>query len=141
LNEQRTISHSDGSLAILGVENWGTGRFSKYGRLEDAAHGAEEADVKLLLSHDPTHWEARVLPEHPDIDVTFAGHTHGFQFGVEVGSRKWSPFFRTPYKYWAGLYELNGQYLYVNRGFGYMMNMPLRIGIRPEITNIRLVRG
>lgn len=141
LNEHRILRHGDGRMAIIGVENWGEGRFSKYGRIEQAMQGAEEADVKLLLSHDPTHWEARILPDHPDIDVTFAGHTHGFQFGVEVGHKKWSPFFRTPYKYWAGLYEENGQFLYVNRGFGYMMNMPLRIGIRPEITSVELVRG
>lgn len=140
LNEHRRIQHDDGSIAIIGVENWGTGRFSKYGRLDEAVKGAEDAEVKLLLSHDPTHWEVKVRPEHPDIDVTFAGHTHGFQFGVEMGDMKWSPFFRTPYKHWAGLYKENGQYLYVNRGFGYMMNMPLRIGIRPEITVIRLVR-
>ncbi len=140
LNQNRLLHLGDGSLAVLGVENWGTGRFSKYGRLDEAYRGSEEADVKLLMSHDPSHWEARVLPDYPDIDVTFSGHTHGFQFGVEMGDKQWTPF-RAKYKQWAGLYEKGGQYLYVNRGFGYIMNVPFRLGIRPEITVVELVRG
>ncbi len=139
LNQHRILQLGSASMAILGVENWGIGRFSKYGRLDEAYRGAEEADVKILLTHDPSHWEARVLPDHSDIDVTFAGHTHGFQFGLELGTLQWSPF-RVLYKQWAGLYEHDGQYLYVNRGFGYMMNIPFRVGIRPEITVVELIR-
>lgn len=138
LNDHRTLQLGDASMAILGVENWGKGRFSKYGRLEDAYRGTEESDVKLLLTHDPSHWEAKVLQEYRDIDVTFAGHTHGFQFGLELGALKMSPS-SFKYKQWAGLYEYESQYLYVNRGFGYLM-VPLRIGIRPEITVVELVR-
>ncbi|MFB6257467.1 MAG: metallophosphoesterase [Flavobacteriales bacterium] len=139
LNEHKMIHLGDGSMAVLGVENWGEGRFSKYGRLNEAYKGSGDADVKLLLTHDPSHWEARVLPDRPDIDVTFAGHTHGFQFGLELGPFQWSPI-PARYDQWAGLYELNGQYLYVNRGFGYMMNVPFRVGIYPEITVMELVR-
>ncbi len=139
LNENRLLQIGKASLAVLGVENWGMGHFSKYGRLDEASKGTEEADLKLLLSHDPSHWEARVIKDFPDIDVTFSGHTHGFQFGLEMGRMKLSPS-RFKYKHWAGLYEHDGQYLYVNRGFGYMMNLPFRLGIRPEITVLELVK-
>lgn len=139
LNENHIVRSGNGKLAVIGVENWGKGGFSKYGRLEEAYRGAEGADVKLLLTHDPSHWEARVLRDYPDIDVSFAGHTHGFQFGLELGALKMSPS-RLKYKQWAGLYEKNGQYLYVNRGFGYL-NVPFRFGIRPEITVMELRKG
>ncbi|UII23532.1 metallophosphoesterase [Fulvivirga ligni] len=138
MNEHRFIQIGNEKIAVLGNENWGAGRFSKYGNLEKAYAGSEEAPVKLLLSHDPSHWDAQVRPKHPDIDVMFAGHTHGFQFGVEVGGFKWSPS-QYVYKQWAGLYQEDNQYLYVNRGFGYL-GYPGRVGMPPELTIITLKR-
>lgn len=137
-NENRILTESGESLAILGVENWGVKRFSKYGKIEEAYAGTEEASTRLLLSHDPSHWEAKVL-DYPDIDVTFSGHTHGFQFGVEAGNFRWSPS-QYLYKQWAGLYQEGSQYIYVNRGYGFI-GLPGRFGIPPEITVIELVRG
>lgn len=139
MNEHRMVTLGGDSIAIIGNENWGAGRFSKYGRLSDAYRGSEDAAVKLLLSHDPSHWDAQVRPEYPDIDITFAGHTHGFQFGVEVGNIKWSPS-QYVYKQWAGLYQEGEQYLYVNRGFGYL-GYPGRIGMPPELTIMELKRA
>lgn len=139
LNENRMIELSGEKLAIIGVENWGKGGFTKKGRLDVAYAGTETAPVKLLLSHDPSHWDAQVRPLFPDIDLTFAGHTHGFQFGVEIGDIKWSPS-QYVYKQWAGLYQEGEQYLYVNRGFGYL-GYPGRIGMPPEITILELKRG
>lgn len=139
LNEHRFINVEGEKIAVIGNENWGAGRFSKYGKLNDAYQGCEEAPVKLLLSHDPSHWDAQVRPEFPDIDLTFAGHTHGFQFGVEIGNFKWSPS-QYVYKQWAGLYQEGSQYLYVNRGFGYI-GYPGRIGMPPELTIVELKRG
>lgn len=138
-NENRTLKVSGESLAIIGVENWGAGRFSKYGDLEKAYQGIEDLPVKLLLSHDPSHWDAQIRPQFPEIDVTFSGHTHGFQFGVEIGDFRWSPS-QYIYKQWADLYQTGNQYLYVNRGFGYL-GYPGRIGILPEITMIELKRA
>lgn len=139
MNENRMLELSGEKLAILGVENWGTGRFPRYGDLARAHKGTEEAPVKVLLSHDPSHWDAQVRPEYPDIDLMFAGHTHGFQFGIEIGNFKWSPS-QYAYKQWAGLYEQDQQRLYVNRGFGYI-GYPGRIGMPPEITIITLKRA
>ena len=139
LNENHLIKESGDILAILGIENWGARGFSKYGKLEEANKGTQEAATKLLLSHDPSHWSAEVLQDYQDIDISFAGHTHGMQFGVEIGNIKWSPV-QYMYKEWAGLYENEGQFLYVNRGFGYL-GYPGRIGIPPEITIIELKRG
>ena len=126
-------------LAILGVENWGKGGFAKYGKLDEAYNGTEEAAVKLLLSHDPSHWDAQVRPGYKDIDVMFAGHTHGFQLGIELGDFKWSPA-QYLYKQWAGLYQEAQQYLYVNRGFGFL-GFPGRIGILPELAIIELKKA
>lgn len=137
-NENHFLEESGESMALIGVENWGVKRFSKYGKLDKAYQGSEDAPVKLLLSHDPSHWQAQVL-EYPDIDLTFSGHTHGFQFGVELGNFSWSPA-QYLYKQWAGLYKENSQHLYVNRGYGFI-GMPGRIGINPEITIIELVRA
>jgi uncharacterized protein len=137
MNENRLIRSGGEQLAVLGVENWGTGRWPKYGRLAKAHAGTEEAPVKLLLSHDPTHWDGQIRPLFPDIDLTFSGHTHGFQFGVEIGDFRWSPA-QWMYKQWADLYKEGNQYLYVNRGYGYL-GYPGRIGILPEITIIELV--
>ena len=140
MNENHVIEQGGERLAILGVENWGAGRFAKYGKLEQAYQGTEEAAVKLLLSHDPSHWDAQVRAQHPDIDMTFSGHTHGFQFGVELGDYfKWSPS-QYAYKQWAGLYQEGAQYLYVNRGFGYL-GYPGRIGMPPELTVVTLKRA
>jgi len=138
LNENRFLEQGGEKLAILGIENWGT-RFSKHGELDKAYRGTEEAAVKLLLSHDPTHWDAQVRPLHKDIDVMFAGHTHGAQFGVNIGDFTWTPV-QHIYKQWGGLYQEDNQYLYVNRGFGYL-GYPGRVGMPPEITIFELKRA
>jgi len=138
-NSNQFIEEGDDKLAIIGIENWGAGRFSKYGKLDEAYRGTDEAAVKLLLSHDPSHWDAQVRKEYKDIDVSFAGHTHGFQFGVELGNFKWSPS-QYAYKQWAGLYSEDNQHLYVNRGFGYL-GYPGRIGMPPELTIMELKRA
>ncbi len=139
MNDHAMIEQGGEKIAILGNENWGAGRFSKYGKLHLAHHGTDEAAVKLLLSHDPSHWDAEVRKEYKDIDVMFSGHTHGFQFGVEIGNFKWSPS-QYAYKQWAGLYQEGSQYLYVNRGFGYL-GYPGRIGMPPELTIMKLERA
>ncbi len=139
MNEHRMIEQNGDKLAIIGIENWGAGRFSKYGKLDQAYAGTDEAATKILLSHDPTSWDAIVKPNHKDIDLTLSGHTHGFQFGVEIANIKWSPC-QYIYKQWAGLYQDDNQYLYVNRGFGYL-GYPGRIGMPPELTIIELKRG
>jgi predicted MPP superfamily phosphohydrolase len=139
LDEHRMLSEGDGTLAIIGIENWGAGRFAKYGNLAKAHRGTDGADAKLLLSHDPSHWDAQVRPSFPDIDLALAGHTHGMQFGVEVGGFRWSPA-QYVYKQWAGLYQEEDQFLYVNRGYGYLA-FPGRIGMPPEITVLELTRA
>jgi predicted MPP superfamily phosphohydrolase len=139
LNENRWLQEGNDKIAIIGNENWGAGRFSKYGDLGKAYSGSEEAPVKLLLSHDPSHWDAQVRKDFKDIDVMFAGHTHGFQFGVEIGNIKWSPS-QYIYEQWAGLYQQNSQYLYVNRGFGFI-GYPGRVGIPPELTIVTLKKA
>jgi predicted MPP superfamily phosphohydrolase len=139
MNEHRFLEVDGEKIAILGIENWGGGRFAKYGKLDKAYAGTEDAPVKLLLSHDPSHWDAQVRPLYPDIDIAFAGHTHGFQFGVEIGDFKWSPS-QYAYKQWAGLYQQGTQYLYVNRGFGFL-GYPGRVGMPPEITILELKRA
>ncbi len=138
LNQNTSIEQNGDKLAILGVENWGAGRFAKYGNLSEARMNAE-GDVKLLLSHDPSHWDAQVRPDYPDIDMMFAGHTHGMQLGVEIGDFRWSPS-KWMYKQWADLYQEGNQFLYVNRGFGFL-GFPGRIGIYPEITIVELKSG
>ena len=138
MNETHLLEQGGDKLAIIGIENWGAGRFQKYGKMARAHAGSEEAAVKLLLSHDPSHWDAQVRPGYKDVDLMFSGHTHGFQFGVEIGSFQWSPS-QYVYKQWAGLYEEDGQYLYVNRGFGYI-GFPGRVGMPPELTVIELKR-
>jgi predicted MPP superfamily phosphohydrolase len=139
MNDHHFVEQGGEKIAVIGIENWGAGRFSKHGNLDKAYAGTEEAAVKLLLSHDPSHWDAQVRPLYPDIDITFAGHTHGFQFGVELGGIKWSPS-QYIYKQWAGLYKEGKQHLYVNRGFGFL-GYPGRIGMPPELTVIELKRG
>ena len=138
MNEHRILKKDGAEIAILGIENWGAkGNFPKYGKMHKAYPGTEHVPVKLLLSHDPSHWDAEVLKKYKDIDVMFAGHTHGMQFGIEKGNLKWSPV-QWMYDQWAGLYEKQGQYLYVNRGFGFI-GFPGRVGMPPEITVMELV--
>lgn len=137
MDENRVIKVDNEELAIVGVQNWGVGRFPKKGDLNRALEGVEDHDVKLLLSHDPSHWRAQVLDT--DIDVMFAGHTHGMQFGVRTKNFQWSPA-QYVYKEWAGLYQEQQQQLYVNVGFGFL-GYPGRVGILPEITILELIRG
>ncbi|MCC2598792.1 metallophosphoesterase [Sphingobacterium sp. FBM7-1] len=137
LDEHRDIVVNNEQIAIVGVENWGTGRFPKKGDLTKALSGTEESPVKLLLSHDPSHWRAQVLDT--DVDVMFAGHTHGMQFGVRGEHFQWSPA-KYVYKEWAGLYEEQQQQLYVNVGFGFL-GYPGRVGMLPEITVFELIKG
>ena len=137
-NEHRMLQIKDHPVAVIGVENYSAHpRFPKHGDLNKAYKGAEEASVKLLLSHDPSHWQHQVVKDFQDIDLTFSGHTHGFQFGIEIpGWLRWSPA-KYVYKQWAGLYQQGQQYLYVNRGLGFL-GYPGRVGILPEITVIDL---
>jgi predicted MPP superfamily phosphohydrolase len=139
MNEHRFLEINGEKIAILGNENWGGRGFRQSGQLDKAHAGTEEAKTKILLSHDPSHWDAQVRPLYPDIDLTLSGHTHGFQFGVEIGGFKWSPS-QYAYKQWAGLYKEGSQYLYVNRGYGYL-GYPGRIGMPPEITILELKRA
>ena len=136
LNENRRIKVDGEEIAILGCENWGKGRFQKYGDMASTYSGIEELPTKILLSHDPSHWDAQVRSNYPDINLMLSGHTHGFQFGVEIGNFQWSPS-QYYYKQWAGLYQEGDQQIYVNRGFGYI-GYPGRVGILPEITILEL---
>lgn len=138
MNEHVILSRGDQQICVLGIENWSAkGSFPKYGKMDKAYAGTENYSFKILMSHDPSHWEAEVIPKYPDVDLMLAGHTHGMQFGLEVPGFKWSPV-QYVYKQWAGLYEQGRQKLYVNRGFGFI-GYPGRVGILPEITLIELV--
>ena len=142
LNEHRILEKDGERIAILGVENWGARLgFPRYGDLPAAHRGAEAVPFKVLLSHDPSHWEAegQITERFPDIDLTLSGHTHGMQFGINLPGFKWSPV-QYAYKQWAGLYEKGRQRLYVNTGLGYI-GYPGRVGFLPEITVIELKRG
>jgi predicted MPP superfamily phosphohydrolase len=137
LDEHVVVEKENNSLALIGVQNWSAkARFYKYGDLKKAYAGADKHPFKILLSHDPSHWDAEVKKHFPDIDLMLSGHTHGMQFGVELPGFKWSPV-QYIYKQWAGLYEEGSQKLYVNRGFGFI-GYPGRVGILPEITLIEL---
>jgi len=140
LNEHRFLEKNGERLAIVGVENWGEGGFKKAGDLNKAIGGLEKSDFRILMSHDPSHWEYEVK-DHPEhFHLTLSGHTHGAQFGIEIpGWFKLSPV-SLRYKYWAGIYEQVGQFINVNRGFGYLA-FPGRVGIWPEITVITLKQG
>lgn len=138
MNEHVVLNRGEESIALLGIENWGAkGRFPKYGKMNEAYPGCEQQPFKILMSHDPSHWDAQVRTEYKDIDLMLAGHTHGMQFGIENPYFKWSPV-QWMYKQWAGLYEEGNQKLYVNRGFGFI-GYPGRVGVLPEITVIELV--
>lgn len=137
MNEHVKLERNGEQIALLGIENWGAkGRFPKYGKMNEAYPGTENTAFKILMSHDPSHWDAQIRTEYPDIDLMLAGHTHGMQFGIENPYFKWSPV-QWMYKQWAGLYEEGKQKLYVNRGFGFI-GYPGRVGILPEITLIEL---
>ncbi|MDZ4758564.1 MAG: metallophosphoesterase [Bacteroidota bacterium] len=137
-NEHVTLNRGGERIGIVGVENWGNkGRFPKVGDLHIANKNIPDVPVKLLLSHDPSHWEAKVKHEMPDADIMFAGHTHGGQFGIENKLFRYSPV-QHVYKQWAGMYEHGKQKIYVNRGFGFI-GFPGRVGILPEITVFELV--
>ena len=137
MNEHIVLEKGGDRMALLGIENWSAkGNFGRYGKMEEAYPGAEQYPFKILMSHDPSHWDAEVRTKYGDIDLTLAGHTHGMQFGLELPGFKWSPV-QYMYKQWAGLYEAGDQKLYVNRGYGFL-GYPGRIGILPEITVIEL---
>jgi predicted MPP superfamily phosphohydrolase len=138
MNEHVVLEKNNEQIALLGIENWSAkARFPKYGKMDEAYAGSEKYPFKILMSHDPSHWDAQVRPHYPDVDLTLSGHTHGMQFGVEIPGLKWSPV-QYIYKQWAGLYEEGKQKLYVNRGFGFI-GYPGRVGILPEITVIELI--
>lgn len=140
LNESRFIKRGNDQIALVGVENWGKGGFKKAGDLTKATQNIDPDDFKILLSHDPSHWESEVINDPYHFHLTLSGHTHGMQFGIEIpGWVKWSPV-KWRYRYWAGIYNELGQYLNVNRGFGYL-GYPGRVGIWPEITVIELKKG
>jgi len=139
LNENAIIEKDCQKISLIGVENWGKRGFTKYGKLNKALNGVDNKDFKILLSHDPSHWDAEIINNEKHIQLTLSGHTHGMQFGVEVPGFKWSPV-QYLYPEWAGLYEKQGKYIYVNRGFGFI-GYPGRVGIYPEITVIKLVKA
>ena len=137
LNESRYLEKNNEKIALVGVENWGAGRFKKAGDLKKASANIHKDDFKILMSHDPSHWEYEVIKDEYHYHLTLSGHTHGMQFGIEIpGWVKWSPV-KWRYKYWAGIYKEMGQYINVNRGFGFIA-YPGRVGIWPEITVIEL---
>jgi uncharacterized protein len=137
MNEHIVLEKGEDKIAVIGIENWSAkARFPKYGKLPQAHAGTQDIPFKILMSHDPSHWDAEVRTKFPDINLMLAGHTHGMQFGVELPWLKWSPV-QYVYKQWAGLYEEKDQKLYVNRGFGFI-GYPGRVGILPEITLIEL---
>ena len=138
-NEHRYIEKDGQKIALVGVENWGKS-FKQAGDLSKASEGVNKNDFKILMSHDPSHWEAEVKQDDLNYHLTLSGHTHGLQMGIEIpGWFKWSPS-KYVYKQWAGLYEEYGRYINVNRGFGYHA-FPGRVGIWPEITVIELKKG
>jgi predicted MPP superfamily phosphohydrolase len=137
MNEHVALEKDGEKIALLGIENWGGNmRFPKYGKMTEAHKDTAAYPFRILLSHDPSHWEQEVQPKYPDIDLTLSGHTHGMQMGIEIPGLKWSPsqYF---YKQWAGLYKSGEQFLYVNRGLGFL-GYPGRLGIWPEITVMEL---
>ncbi len=138
MNEHVVLEKNNAQIALIGIENWSNkARFPKHGRMDLAYPGAEKYPFKILMSHDPSHWDAQVKPSYPAIDLMLSGHTHGMQFGINIPGFKWSPV-QYMYKQWAGLYEEANQKLYVNPGFGFI-GYPGRVGILPEITVIELM--
>jgi predicted MPP superfamily phosphohydrolase len=139
MNEHRRLKVDGEEIGVLGIENWGAGRFPKFGKMDEAVKNTDDLPIKLLLSHDPSHWRAEILEKYPQIDMSFAGHTHGAQFGIESEYLKWSPV-QYIYEEWDGLYQEGHQQLYVNVGYGFL-GYPGRVGILPEITIFELKRG
>ena len=137
--EHRIIKHNGENLALIGVENWSSKGFVKHGDLHKAYRGTEAVPTKILLSHDPSHWDAEVTQDFGDISLTLSGHTHGMQFGIENKWIRFSPV-QWVYRQWAGLYTKGNQHIYVNRGFGFI-GYPGRVGIRPEITLLTLEKA
>ena len=137
LNEHRFLKKGNDRIALIGVENWGENGFKKAGDLNKACKGVSQEDFKIVMSHDPSHWESEVKHDDRNFHLTLSGHTHGMQFGIEIpGWIKWSPI-KYRYENWAGIYEEQGRYINVNRGFGYL-GYPGRVGIWPEISVIKL---
>jgi predicted MPP superfamily phosphohydrolase len=137
LNENRFLEKQGERIALIGVENWGAGGFKKAGDLNRAYEGVTPEDFKILMSHDPSHWQAQVKEDERNFQLTLSGHTHGMQFGIEIpGWFRWSPV-KYRYENWAGIYVEFGRYINVNRGFGFI-GYPGRVGIWPEITVIQL---
>ena len=139
MNEHVAIEKNGAKIGLLGIENWGGNmRFPRYGKMKEASKDTEHYPFKILMSHDPSHWDMQVLLDYPEVDLTLSGHTHGMQFGIEIPGFKWSPV-QYMYKNWSGLYKSGKQFLYVNRGLGFL-GYPGRLGIWPEITVIELQR-
>lgn len=137
LNEHTYLERGGEKIGLIGVENFsGHRNFSRYGNMKTATEGYEEQAVNILLSHDPSHWDCEIRKDYKYVDLTLSGHTHGFQFGIDIPGFKWSPV-QYMYKQWADLYKEDNQYLYVNRGLGFL-GYPGRVGILPEITVIEL---
>ena len=137
LNSSEKLHINQSSIELIGVENWGSGGFKKNGDLDLALKNTNSNDFKILMSHDPSHWQKKVILNSEHIDLTLSGHTHGMQFGIEIpGLIKWSPI-QYRYKYWAGIYQEMGRVINVNRGFGFLA-YPGRVGIYPEISIINL---
>ncbi len=140
MNEHVALERNNEKIALIGIENWGGSmRFPKYGKMNEAHAGTDQYSFKILMSHDPSHWDHQVVKEYPDVDLTLSGHTHGMQMGIEIPGFKWSPV-KYLYKNWAGLYKQGSQFLYVNRGLGFL-GYPGRLGIWPEITVIELQKA
>ena len=133
LNASKSIEIENDKIAIIGVENWGNPPFKQYGDLEKSLKKVKDIPFKILLSHDPSHWKEEVIKK-TNIALTLSGHTHGMQAGVRIKNKEWSPI-KYKYRHWAGLYKVNNQHLYVNRGLGWL-GFPGRLGMRPEITFI-----
>lgn len=137
-NKAVKVEENGAELALIGVENWGTPPFKRYGDLEKAMKEVSSVPFKILLSHDPSHWDEEVV-SHTNIALTLSGHTHGMQVGLQLMGNQWSPI-KYKYKRWGGLYEVDDQYIYVNRGLGWL-GFPGRLGMRPEITLLKLEKG
>ncbi len=139
LNENVSVNKDGDSIVIVGLENWGNGPFPKYGDMKRALKGTSEDDFRIVLTHDPSHWEEEIKHREEFIPLTLCGHTHGMQFGIELPFFRWSPI-QYAYKKWAGLYREGNRMLYINRGYGYLW-FSGRVGIWPEITEIILKKS
>jgi len=135
LNEHTVIEKDGQQIELLGVENWGNG-FIQRGDLDKALEGTNEESFKILLSHDPSHWEEKVKNHPQKIHLTLSGHTHGAQMGIETPTVKWSPI-QYRYPHWEGLKTENDRSNYINRGFG-VLAFSGRVGVWPEITVLEL---